>query len=216
MFWGKYYREFNLDTLKSERKPLEIVDNWPGLSGTEFEKGINSAISDNKRNMIYLIKGPDVVGCDVSSKKCGKINKISEQWPALSDSEFGNYIDAAANIPNTNESYLFLGGYYLKFNLDTLKPEGKPLTIYNNWPGLSGKEFANKVTAALTDKTHDTILLYSAKNIPGDIPGGGWEGCTSGCGTIGMAWANKDGQLIGHVTVDHLGNGVGSIINSIS
>lgn len=216
LFWGSFCRVFDLDTLKPEGKPVPIEARWGGLSGTDFSKGINAAITDYKNKRIFLIRGPDVVSCDAHTRICGEVKPISKQWPSLTDSEFGYHIDTAANIPGTNKTYLFVEGYYRKFNLDTVLPEGKPVTINGNWAGLSDTVFVKKITAALTDVTHNAILLYSEKNIPGNIPGGGWAGCSSGCGTIGMAWSDNNGNLVGHITVDHLGGGVGDMISAVA
>lgn len=215
LFQGKYYRVFDLESRSPKGPVKDLGGYWTGIEGTVFAKGVDSALSDINRKLIYLVKGNDIIQCSLYNETCGSVKKIFDVWPALKDSEFANHIDSAVNIPGTNKSYLFWNGYYRLFNLDTGKPESGSLTISNHWKGLDGTTFAQKIRAALSDENSGQILLYSDIAVPGKIPSGGWGACSGQqCGTIGMAWADDNGNLVGHLTVAHLGAGINSFVTS--
>ena len=117
-------------------KPIKDDDLWRGLSFDAVDAAMNWG--DGK---VYFFRGPDYVRYDIAarSQDPGYPQPIGGgRWAGVSADWIGDGIDAAIN-PGTGRAYFFKGTEYVAIDWQSKsQPDGYPLSIADEWSGLSG------------------------------------------------------------------------------
>jgi hypothetical protein len=85
MFKGdQYLRYNNTDDKVDPGYPKPIAGNWPGISGTGFENGIDAAINYGNDH-VYWFRGDQYVKIELASKKlvAGYPKPVAGNWPGI-------------------------------------------------------------------------------------------------------------------------------------
>jgi len=84
-FKGNQYARYDLPSDKVDAGyPKPIAGNWPGVSGTGFENGIDAAINYGN-NKVYFFRGGNYLRLDLVSKAvdAGYPKPIAGNWPGV-------------------------------------------------------------------------------------------------------------------------------------
>ena len=96
-FKGNQYCRYDLPSDKVDSGyPKPIAGNWPGVSGTGFENGLDAAINYGN-NKVYFFRGDKYLRLDLVNKSvdAGYPKAIAGNWPGI----YASGIDAALEWP---------------------------------------------------------------------------------------------------------------------
>ncbi|MET8450736.1 hemopexin repeat-containing protein [Streptomyces sp. NPDC005209] len=115
--------------------PLPIAGNWPGLSFDTVDAAMNWG--DGK---IYFFSGGEYVRYDIAADQQdpGYPKAVAAGWTGVAADWVGDGLDGALN-PGNGRAYLFRGTEYVGIDWHKKRQEdGYPLTVADQWPGLTG------------------------------------------------------------------------------
>ncbi|MFD5145088.1 hemopexin repeat-containing protein [Streptomyces sp. NPDC058401] len=118
LFRGEYYTRYNVRSEETVVPSTKIADGWPALRHTPFASSVNAAVKvPGSDTDVYLFKDDEYVRYNTSSESISSgPYKIAAGWPGLQGTEFTYNIDAASEVPGSDEDvYLFKGGHYVRY-----------------------------------------------------------------------------------------------------
>ncbi|WP_161624837.1 ribosome-inactivating family protein [Streptomyces spectabilis] len=130
--------------------PRPFSEIWPGLKDTDFGLRVDAVVpSSGSSAAVWLFSGHQYARYDTKDHTCS-VHEIADKWPALADTSFIHYIDAAVHDPREPGRYLFLfrDSDVLTYDLRTDTIEG-PFPIAETLPSLARTSFAYGVSAAV-------------------------------------------------------------------
>ncbi|WP_267483583.1 photopexin PpxA [Photorhabdus aegyptia] len=184
-FKGSQYLKFDIAKAKVTDGPKPIIEEWPGLTGTEFENGIDAATEwsyaakTGMTDIICFFKGSDCIDYTVSSHTISK-KTIADRWGITEQySEFSENLDAAILWTNIGSPFLFLfkDNSNIRVNLKSNTIDGQA-PIGANWRGVTFK----RVQAAMSidmdllgseignDSNTNTYFFLNSENIKYNDP----------------------------------------------
>ena len=119
LFRGDQYLRYRIATPESVVSgPKSIATGWPGLVGTRFTSGINSAcVVPGSSTDLYLFHGKEYCRYNaVTDKMVTSPRAISTGWPKLVGTRFVHGVDAVCDVPGSaTDVYLFAGDEYVLY-----------------------------------------------------------------------------------------------------
>ncbi|MGW2426668.1 hypothetical protein ACWC0C_47300 [Streptomyces sp. NPDC001709] len=132
------------------------IADWPGLAGTDFARGIDTACRVPwSPTDLYLFRGDTYLryrfawGIQPQGIEGGP-SKLAAGWTSLHGTDFARGIDTACEVPGSStDVYLFRGTRYLRYNAEKEKITNGPMEIASGWPGLANTAYTTGVDEGL-------------------------------------------------------------------
>jgi hypothetical protein len=161
-FKGPQYARYDIAPNRIEAGyPLQIADQWTGLSTAGLADNIDAAVKWGN-DKAYFFKGDRYLRYDIAGDKAddGFPRRITDGWPGFENAAFDANINTVVNWGN-GKAYFFHDDRYLRYDITGDRiDEGYPQSIASGWPTVAAAGFGASIGAGWT--VHGAASAHSS------------------------------------------------------